>query len=36
MSDLAVLVTCPPMQRTVDEWLSSLTHRGIAVEGAHR
>lgn len=32
MPDLRVVVTCPPMQRTADEWLSSLTDRGIAVE----
>ena len=32
MPELRVVVTCPPMQRTVDEWLSSLTDRGIAVE----
>lgn len=29
---LRVLVTCPPMQRTADEWLASLTDRGIHVE----
>jgi D-3-phosphoglycerate dehydrogenase / 2-oxoglutarate reductase len=29
---LRVMVTCPPMQRTADDWLSSLTDRGIAVE----
>lgn len=29
---LRVMVTCPPMQRTADEWLASLTDRGIAVE----
>ena len=32
MSDLRVMVTCPPMQRTADEWLPSLTERGIMVE----
>ena len=32
MPDLRVVVTCPPMQRTRDEWLASLTDRGIAVE----
>jgi D-3-phosphoglycerate dehydrogenase len=30
--DLRVVVTCPPMQRTADEWLASLTERGIAIE----
>jgi D-3-phosphoglycerate dehydrogenase / 2-oxoglutarate reductase len=30
--ELRVMVTCPPMQRTADEWLTSLTDRGIAVE----
>jgi D-3-phosphoglycerate dehydrogenase len=29
---LRVVVTSPPMQRTADEWLPSLTDRGIAVE----
>jgi D-3-phosphoglycerate dehydrogenase / 2-oxoglutarate reductase len=32
MPDLRVVVTCPPMQRTSGEWLSSLTDQGIAVE----
>lgn len=32
MPELRVVVTCPPMQRTSDEWLASLTDRGIAVE----
>jgi D-3-phosphoglycerate dehydrogenase len=30
--DLRIMVTCPPMQRTADEWLPSLSERGIAVE----
>jgi D-3-phosphoglycerate dehydrogenase len=30
--ELRVIVTCPPMQRTAEEWLPSLTSRGIAVE----
>ena len=32
MADLRVVVTCPPMQRTAEDWLPSLTDRGIAVE----
>lgn len=32
MPELRVLITCPPMQLTADEWLASLTERGIAVE----
>lgn len=32
MPDLRVMVTCPPMQRTADEWLPTLTDRGIEVE----
>jgi D-3-phosphoglycerate dehydrogenase len=32
MAELRVVVTCPPMQRTAEEWLPSLTDRGIAVE----
>jgi len=32
MAELRVVVTSPPMQRTADEWLPSLTDRGIAVE----
>jgi D-3-phosphoglycerate dehydrogenase len=32
MADLRIVVTCPPMLRTSDEWLSSLTDRGIKVE----
>jgi D-3-phosphoglycerate dehydrogenase len=30
--ELRVIVTCPPMQRTAEEWLPSLTSRGIEVE----
>jgi D-3-phosphoglycerate dehydrogenase len=30
--DLRVMVTCPPMQQTAHEWLTSLTDRGIAVD----
>src|SRR6476661_7759402 len=30
--ELRIVVTCPPMQRTAEEWLPSLTERGIAVE----
>jgi D-3-phosphoglycerate dehydrogenase len=30
--DLRVMVTCPPMLLTKDDWLGSLTDRGIAVE----
>jgi D-3-phosphoglycerate dehydrogenase len=30
--ELRVIVTCPPMQRTSEEWLPSLTSRGIEVE----
>jgi D-3-phosphoglycerate dehydrogenase len=30
--ELRVIVTCPPMQRTAEEWLPSLTDRGIEVE----
>jgi D-3-phosphoglycerate dehydrogenase / 2-oxoglutarate reductase len=32
MPELRVVVTCPPMQRTADEWLPSLRDRGIAVQ----
>jgi D-3-phosphoglycerate dehydrogenase len=32
MAELRIVVTCPPMQRTAEEWLPSLTSRGIAVE----
>ena len=32
MADLRIVVTCPPMLRTSDEWLGSLTDRGIEVE----
>ena len=32
MPELRIVVTCPPMQRTAEEWLPSLTERGIAVE----
>ena len=32
MPELRVVVTCPPMQRTAEQWLPSLTSRGIAVE----
>lgn len=32
MPDLRVMVTCPPMLLSKDEWLGSLTDRGIAVE----
>jgi D-3-phosphoglycerate dehydrogenase len=32
VAELRVVVTCPPMLRTADEWLSSLTDRGIQVE----
>ncbi|HUQ42896.1 MAG TPA: phosphoglycerate dehydrogenase [Candidatus Limnocylindria bacterium] len=32
MPDLRVMVTCPPMQLTADEWLTSLTDLGIEVE----
>jgi D-3-phosphoglycerate dehydrogenase / 2-oxoglutarate reductase len=31
MSDLAVLVTCPPMQRTVDDWMGRFEALGIEV-----
>jgi D-3-phosphoglycerate dehydrogenase / 2-oxoglutarate reductase len=32
MPELRIVVTCPPMQRTAEEWLPSLTSRGIEVE----
>lgn len=32
MPDLRIVVTCPPMQRTAEEWLPGLTERGIHVE----
>ena len=31
MPDLRILVTCPPMQRTADDWLPLLRGRGIDV-----
>jgi D-3-phosphoglycerate dehydrogenase len=31
-ADLRIMVTCPPMLLTADEWLASLTDRGITVE----
>lgn len=32
MPDLRVVVTCPPMLLTADEWLATLTDRGITVD----